>query len=121
MTSSQTHLWRVIQAWLDKLDFPPSQSKLALRLGVTRSAVSEWKIGRSRPTPQNLRALADLMEPQLGPAAYETLLQALNTDQGYLDQVAARDIGQRSRGQRLRDQLDGVGEESQDPNDGTGA
>lgn len=37
---------------------------------------------------------------------------------GTVSQIAARDIGERSRGQRRRDALEGAGEESQDPDDG---
>lgn len=78
-----SHLWAVIQEWLDLLPYPPSQSKLAKRLGLQRNAVSEWKYGTTRPTPDHLRALADEMTPVAGPDVYDRLLVALNRDLGY--------------------------------------
>ena len=78
-----THLWRVIQEWLDGQRFPPSQSRLGESVGVARSAVSDWKLGKARPTPDHLRRLADLMEPGLGPKTYDRLLRAMLADMGY--------------------------------------
>lgn len=78
-----TYLWAVIQAWLDVLPFPPSQNKLAKNIGVKGTAVSQWKYGQSRPTPENLRALATAMEPVAGPDIYQRLLAAVNRDLGY--------------------------------------
>ena len=37
-----------------------SQTELADQLGVTNKAVSKWKNGKSKPTTQTLRNLADL-------------------------------------------------------------
>lgn len=78
-----SHLWAVIQGWLDVLPYPPNQTRLAKSIGVTRNAVSEWKWGTSRPKPVHLRALADAMEPVAGPDIYERLLAAVNRDLGY--------------------------------------
>lgn len=89
MTQGVTHLWLVVEEWLGKLDFPPTQSRLAERLGLARNAVSEWKLGRSTPTPENMRALAELMEPQMGPQIYIRLVEAMNQDAGYLPASAA--------------------------------
>lgn len=97
MPQEVTHLWRLIQDWLDRLDFPPTQSKLAERVGVTRSAVSDWKYGRSTPTPQNMRALAELMQPQLGPATYGLLIRAMNVDGGYIPASEVEGGGGRGR------------------------
>lgn len=88
--STTTHLWAEVQAWLDVLPYPPSQSKLARRLGVTPNAVSEWKHGDSKPKPENLQALADEMAPVAGPDIYTRLLAALNRDQGYEPDQARR-------------------------------
>lgn len=81
--SEVSHLWRYVQAWLDELTFPPTQSKLGERIGVSRAAVSDWKSGKTRPTPDHLRKLAELMEPQRGPGVYGALLAALTEDMGY--------------------------------------
>lgn len=78
-----TQLWAVVQAWLDVLPYPPSQNKLAKRVGVAGTAVSQWKYGQSRPTPENLRALADEMQAVAGTDVYDRLLAALNLDMGY--------------------------------------
>lgn len=78
-----THLWAVIQEWLDQLPYPPSQRRIAARLEVSPNAVSEWKWGQSRPTPENLQRLADEMEAVAGRDVYARLLDALNKDRGY--------------------------------------
>lgn len=78
-----THLWAVIQEWLDHLPYPPSQNRLAERIGVEGTAVSQWKWGQSRPTPKNLRALADEMQAVAGVDVYDRLLAAVNLDMGY--------------------------------------
>lgn len=84
MARPTTHLWGEIQAWLDVLPYAPSQAKLAKRIGLnSRNTISEWKYGDSRPTPENLRALADEMAPVIGPDAYARLLAAVARDQGY--------------------------------------
>src|SRR4249919_2954094 len=82
--SEVSHLWAVVQEWLELLPYPPNQSKLAQRLGVSRSAVSEWKKGGSSPGATHLRALAKEMQTVFGPDAYPRLLEAVNQDQGYL-------------------------------------
>ncbi len=74
-----TRLWLLIEAWLDAQMFRPTQSQLAGKLGVTRSAVSQWKHGQARPTPENLRDLADLTR-----IPYVDLRTAVIEDLGYL-------------------------------------
>ena len=91
-----SHLWREVQEWLNQLAYPPSQAKLGKRLGVTGNAISEWKYGESKPKPENLRALADEMEPVASPDIYQRLLAAVNRDQGYDPQVPRP--GRRSAG-----------------------
>jgi len=114
--SEVSHLWAVIQAWLELLPYPPNQSKLAQRLGVSRSAVSDWKKGVSSPGAQHLRALAIEMQSVLGPDVYARLLEAVNQDQGYLPAVlpAAARKGQ-SAGRRRRTRQDEAAEATQDP------
>lgn len=88
-----TYLWHEIQAWLDVLPYPPTQAKLAKRLGLkSRSGVTDWKFGKTRPTPEHLRALANEMEPVAGRDIYARLLIAVNRDMGY------EPPGQRSTG-----------------------
>lgn len=87
--SEVTHLWRVIQEWLDAQRFPPSQSRLGESMGVTRSTISDWKLGNAKPTPEHLHRLADLLAPTLGPMVYNRLLEALLTDMGYTRERAS--------------------------------
>ncbi len=82
-TEGTTHLWAVVQDWLDQIPYPPSQNKLAARIGVQGTAVSQWKYGQSRPTPENLRALADEMQAVAGPDVYDRLREAVVLDLGY--------------------------------------
>lgn len=84
MTQQTTHLWEQVQEWLDALDFAPSQSRLAERVGVARSAVTAWKLGKAYPTPENLAALARVMNRAHAEAVYERLLDATLRDQGYM-------------------------------------
>lgn len=89
-----SHLWRVVQEWLDQVQFPPSQSKLAQAIGVERSAVSDWKYGKSRPTPEHLDGLVKLLEPTLGPPVRLRLVLALMHDLGYVvDEQVPRSEG----------------------------
>jgi transcriptional regulator with XRE-family HTH domain len=83
MATKTSELWAVVQEWLDAVPFPPSQSKLGEAVGVTRSAVSDWKSGASRPTPENLRKLSEILAPTMGPEIYEVLLAAVVRDMGY--------------------------------------
>ena len=38
-----------------------SQEALAERLGVSRQAVSKWEMGTSVPSPENRRALSEIL------------------------------------------------------------
>lgn len=78
-----SEVWRVVQAWLDTQRFPPNQSKIAEHLGVQRSAVSDWKSGKTRPTPEHVRAMARMMESGLGPDVHDLLVRAIIRDMGY--------------------------------------
>lgn len=75
-----THVWAVIQQWMDDQPFPPKPAQLAAKLKLSRSAVSQWKHGQSRPKPEHLRELARVMH-----VPYERLLTALMVDMGYLE------------------------------------
>lgn len=78
-----THLWSVIQAWLDVLPYQPSQNRLGAKVGVSGSAVTDWKYGDAYPSPENLEALAAEMETVAGPDIYAKLLDATFRDKGY--------------------------------------
>lgn len=78
-----THLWGVIQAWLDELPYPPRQALLAKRLGVVRQTITDWKYGDAIPTWEHLEVLADEMSPVAGPDIHERLWAAVNRDRGY--------------------------------------
>lgn len=73
-----THLWKLIQEWLDSQMFPVSQAALAEKVGVTRSAMSQWKSGQARPRPEHLRSLASVTR-----MPYSHLLNAVLRDLGY--------------------------------------
>lgn len=73
-------LWALIQQWLDSMPFPPSQRKVAERLGVSSSALNNWKYGRGFPTPAHVQALADLIGVHR-----DRVLDAVLIDQGYRD------------------------------------
>jgi transcriptional regulator with XRE-family HTH domain len=82
--SEVSHVWRIVQEWRDLQRFPPSQSRLAAAVGVSRSAVSDWKSGKTRPTPDNIDRLAQLMEPTLGKDVQLRLAVAVICDMGYI-------------------------------------
>jgi transcriptional regulator with XRE-family HTH domain len=115
--SEVSHLWTVVQEWLGLLPYPPSQSRLAQRLGVSRSAVSDWKKGTSSPAAAHLRALATEMQTVAGPDIYARLLEAVNQDQGYLPAAGHRTAARsgESEGRRRRARQDDAAASSQDP------
>lgn len=81
MTSDEQrpgHLWALVQEWLDSMPYPPSQRKLASRIGISPSALSNWKYGEGFPDPEHLRALA----AEIG-VPYERVLDAVLRDRGY--------------------------------------
>lgn len=84
MARKTTHLWAEIQGWLDELHWAPSQAQLAERLGLkSRSVITDWKYGASRPTPVHLAKLAREMELTAGPHIYQRLVFAVMADLGY--------------------------------------
>lgn len=75
-----THLYALIQGWKDTFRWnPPSDAQLGRAIGVTRSAVYQWKVGENKPKPPVMRAL----HVATG-IPYRELLDAMLTDQGYL-------------------------------------
>lgn len=82
------YLWALIQEWMDSIPYPPSQRKLAKRLEVSPSAVSDWKYGEGFPDPASLRRLA----AELG-VPYERVLDAVLRDRGYRDELPSERRG----------------------------
>lgn len=76
---STSHLWALIEEWRDAQLFPVSQAALADKVGITRSAMSQWKKGQATPTPENLRSLSRVTRIQ-----YDRLLEAVVRDMGYM-------------------------------------
>lgn len=72
------HLWALVQDWMDAIPYPPSQRKLAARVGVSPSAMSDWKYGDGFPDPESLGRLA----VEIG-TPYERVLDAVLKDRGY--------------------------------------
>lgn len=82
MTSNESRkpgrLWALVQEWMDSIPYPPSQRKLAQRLEVSPSALSDWKYGIGFPSPDSLHRLA----AEIG-VPYERVLDAALRDRGY--------------------------------------
>lgn len=79
MSEQMTHLWRLVENWRESQRFDVTQAALARDIGVARSAVSQWKLGKSTPTPENMRAIQSATGIR-----YRDLLDALLQDMGYL-------------------------------------
>jgi transcriptional regulator with XRE-family HTH domain len=75
-----THLWALIEDWRKAQLFPVSQAALAAAVGVQRSAVSQWKSGQARPTPEHLRKIHRVTHIE-----YPRLVEAMVRDMGYLN------------------------------------
>lgn len=71
-------VWALIQQWMDAIPYPPSQARLAGRIGVGKTTLSDWKYRESWPTPEHMEALA----AELG-VPYERVLHAFLVDHGY--------------------------------------
>ena len=81
MNETPGHLWTLVEAWLDTLDWPPSQRRIADHMGFSSSALTDWKYGRAVPDPDRLYRLAVLIH-----TPYRYVLDAVLKDQGYLDE-----------------------------------
>lgn len=79
-----TELWNLVEAWQARQRFGVTQSALAREVGVSRSALSQWKSGKARPTPEKLRSLSSVTG-----VSYRVLLDALLMDMGYLEKENA--------------------------------
>ena len=81
MSESTSHLWKVIQSWLDGQMLRTNQSQLADAIGVPRQSLSQWKKGQARPAPENLRALRRVTRID-----WNLLTDALLRDMGYVEE-----------------------------------
>lgn len=72
-------LGQLIQEYIDRQEYAPSDAAIGRRLGVTRSTVGNWKRGEAMPKPDNLRDLATLLG-----ISYTRVLDAALADSGYL-------------------------------------
>lgn len=82
----QTQLWRLVESWRRQQRFNVTQSALAKDIGVARGAISQWKYGETRPTPDNMRRLQSATGLR-----YRDLLDAMLQDMGYLPKEDASD------------------------------
>lgn len=57
-----THVWAIVQDWMDSHWPQVSQAQLAKRMGVSKSTISAWKYGDTQPEPEDIRALASICE-----------------------------------------------------------
>lgn len=78
MAKQPGFLWSVIREWLDADWNPPSQNKLAARVGVSPSALSDYKYATHMPPPEFLENLAEQIR-----VPYERVLDAVLKDHGY--------------------------------------
>lgn len=82
----QTQLWRLVESWRRHQRFNVTQSALAKDIGVARGAISQWKYGETRPTPDHMRRLQSATGLR-----YRDLLDAMLQDMGYLPKEDASD------------------------------
>lgn len=85
MAEHTGYLWAVIQEWLDAQPYAPSQRKLAGRIGVGHSTITDWKYARTLPAVDDLKALAEELR-----VPYERVLDAALIDHGYREPPARR-------------------------------
>lgn len=77
---ADTHVWRLIQSWMDGQVVRVNQSQLADALGVGRQSISQWKAGAA-PSPRHLRAIRRVTRLD-----WNLLTDALLRDMGYTEE-----------------------------------
>lgn len=83
---SDGELWKLVQSYIDRQPFAPSYRKVAERLGMSPTALLNWRSDlTSLPNQRNLLAFSDLSG-----VPYERLLDAALRDACYLPESAAR-------------------------------
>lgn len=73
-------VWKLIQAHQAAQEYRPSIRQIALRAGISPSALPKWQHLSALPKPENLHALARTIN-----VPYRVLLEAALTDAGYID------------------------------------
>lgn len=71
-------LWDIIQAYIDRSPYPPSNRRIAEELGVSPQTLSNWRNPRDLPSRSNLEKIA-----QLTSVPYNRILDAALHDTGY--------------------------------------
>jgi len=85
MAEQQTsEVWALIELWMSTLDWPPSQRKMADRLEVDKSTITDWKYGRGPLPPREVMERLALMIR----LPYRYVLDAFMADHGYRDRPA---------------------------------
>lgn len=93
--------WDLVQDELDRERFPPSDRKLALRLGVSPSTPKNWRDGlKQLPTEKSIQAVADFTG-----RSYETVLSIAQSEEREARETAraARKGKSAARQQRAAD------------------
>lgn len=71
--------WDLIDQHLQKMEFPPSKRRLALRLGVAPQTITNWQTSvTDLPKRENLEAVADFVG-----RPYSEVLEAALSETGY--------------------------------------
>ncbi len=72
-------LWEIVQRHIDQQPYGVSQRQLAGKLGMSPTALGNWRELKALPTPANLHALANLTG-----TPYLRVLDAALEDAGYI-------------------------------------
>lgn len=75
-------LWKIVQDHIDAQPYGASHRSVAAKLGVSPTALGNWRTLRKLPTAGNLHALANLTG-----TPYLRVLDAALEDAGYLPKV----------------------------------
>lgn len=74
-----SHVWSLIQVWLDAQPFNVSQRQLAKKIGVSPTMLTYWKTSKGSPNPDDLNTLAEVTQ-----IPKSALIRAMLLDQGYV-------------------------------------
>lgn len=84
--SSHGHLWGLVQAYIDRQPYPPSVRQIAGKIEVAPTTLTNWGSSLTDlPKRRTLVAFADLAG-----LPYQTVLDAVLHDIGYLPEAVAR-------------------------------
>lgn len=78
------NLWEIVRGHIDSSMYPPSERQVAKRLGISPTALANWRNPKSLPGAENLRSLA-----RIAGVPYVQVLQAALEDAGYLEPAPA--------------------------------